>query len=428
MTNFEMNANRIKKTATVKQKIVTLLVSLFLLTTTFAATTGLSVGATQPKASTLKSASYGLMKEFMEKYNANGFAKVVSIGDISIYKKALLNVKIQVNPKLKSLALYDPKNEILVLSKNPLTVKKSERLNLGNSVWHEVTHRIEDEHGDIGYFDGKLYAERNTEYMTYVANAALPYLELLEKNAKGKTDVATMKKMWAAFVKKVNGTSALPEVKKYPPNAKTLKDWFGFKFNVNDIRKLYESGKCGIKLQSVFKANQNANPQVKPNSSKVYNLSSFDVVDDRPAKDYWDANPWLQANEKMSDGSGQSTVNSVNVKNIVFNHTWSVPKTITPGQKVNVPLSVKLSGGEVSYGGIGAWTGLEVWSSPNGKDWSQVYIERGDPSINVNTEGTTGVSSMTSTFTAPTTAYMMIKIEICAGIYRNIGQYLFALK
>lgn len=86
-----------------------------------------------------------------------------------------------VDTKFKEDAQYDPKTNTITLKKDPSTITPSDDMDMGQLIWHEISHKIEDENGDIGYFDSKLYGERNIEYMKNIIQVALPKLEQLER-------------------------------------------------------------------------------------------------------------------------------------------------------------------------------------------------------------------------------------------------------
>ena len=198
--------------------------------------------AAPPK--TIQGAAYEQMKEFMQKYDKDGFARVVDCGGTKAYRDALLGVKLVVDPKMVALATYDPNTKTITFSKDPRTVKADERAALGETVWHEVTHALEDENGDDFTNADPLYQDRNTWYMKQVIDGALPWLANLEKQAKKGASVEKLKAIWQKYLKAMDVANNLPETKKFPPDLALMRGWFGFKANPAEVTALYLSDKA----------------------------------------------------------------------------------------------------------------------------------------------------------------------------------------
>jgi hypothetical protein len=193
---------------------------------------------------TLQGAAYEQMKLFMQDFDKDGFAKVTDLGAANTYKATLAGLTLAVDPTLKGVAQYDPKTKTLTFSKDPRKVTGAARIAMGETVWHEVTHAIEDARGDIGYFDSEAYAERNVDYMTSVARGALPWLEQLEKQAKNGASVEKLKAIWQKYLKAMDAAAKLPSTTRYPPDLGLMKTWFGFDVDPADVKAAYLSGKA----------------------------------------------------------------------------------------------------------------------------------------------------------------------------------------
>jgi len=193
---------------------------------------------------TLEGAAYEHMKVFMQDFDKAGFAQVVDCGGLTTYRSALAGVTIKVDPTLTAVAQYDPTTKTLTFSRDPRKVKGAGAIAMGETVWHEVTHAIEDAHGDIGYFDSEAYAERNVDYMTFVARNALPWLELLEKQAKKGASVEMLVAIWGKYQGKMAEAAKLPSTALYAPDLGLMKTWFGFRANPDEVKALYLSGKA----------------------------------------------------------------------------------------------------------------------------------------------------------------------------------------
>lgn len=225
------------------------LVSLMLISCLFIAAQSPTFGqTTAPK--TIQANAYKHLQNFMGQYDKAKFSAVVKLGNIETYRSQLSDINIKVDTKLKANAMYDPSSNTLYLSKDPAQVKTTESLSMGETVWHELTHKIENENGDIGIFDSKNYAERNIEYMTYVAGVALPILQKMEsdKNASNQK----IQEYWNLFVKKMTESNKLPELTEYPPDFALMEKWFGFKVDQEAIKKFYLSGKAGTTIKNAI--------------------------------------------------------------------------------------------------------------------------------------------------------------------------------
>jgi hypothetical protein len=221
---------------------------------------GVAMVLVAPPASaelSLQGAAYKVLKKYMTAYDDAGFAKVVTIGDLKTYRNTLSSVQVAVDPSLKAVAVYDPATNTIKFSKDPRKIAGSDQLGAGETVWHELTHAIEDAHGDIGVFDKEAYAERNVDYMTSITRTALPWLEQMEKRAEKGVAPAKLAPFWAKFMESVAAAAKLPSTSQYPVDPTALQQWFGFAVNPAAIQQLYQSGKAlpgkaGKALSAVF--------------------------------------------------------------------------------------------------------------------------------------------------------------------------------
>ena len=207
----------------------------------------ISAVASQGVAATtsVQAAAYSHLVKFMSEYNATGFSKVVKIGNLTTYRTTLNEgVSVAIDPSLSAIAKYDPKTKTITFSKDPRTVDSADSLAFGETVWHELTHAIEDAHGDIGALNSEAYAERNVDYMTNVINVALPNLSRMESHAKGGSKAASLDAYWDKFIKNMGSASKLTSKKGYPPDLETLREWFGFQVDPEQIRAMYLTNKA----------------------------------------------------------------------------------------------------------------------------------------------------------------------------------------
>jgi len=208
-----------------------------------------SVASAAPK--TLRGATYSLMQGFMSRWDNDGFAKVTDLGALAKYRARLAGCTIRVDPALRSAdgstpnAQYGPEPDVITFSKDPRTLPASARNAWGQTVWHEVTHALEESNGDDPSNGDKLYQERNIEYMGCVATEALPWLDQLERKAKAGGSVKQLHDIWQKYLDAMNyAATKLPETQKYPPDLALMQKWFGFSVDTQTITRLYVSNKA----------------------------------------------------------------------------------------------------------------------------------------------------------------------------------------
>ena len=193
---------------------------------------------------TTHAAAYELMKTFMQKYDKDGFASMVDFGGLKTYRVRLAQCRFVVDPKLGALAQYGPEKNVIYISKDPRKVKGAGAEAWGETLWHEVTHALEDKHGDDFTGSDKLHQERNTEYMAHVVRSALAVLDQIELKAKAGASVDQLKALWAKYLEQMEAARNLPETLKYPPDLALMRSWFGFRANLDEVKHLYLTGKA----------------------------------------------------------------------------------------------------------------------------------------------------------------------------------------
>ena len=214
------------------------------------AQTSVSDKQNKPDGKTIQANSYAHMKNFMNQFENSRFNEVIKLGNIETYRMELSDTTLVVDKKFKEDAQYDPKTNTITLKKDPSAIAPSDDMDMGQLIWHEISHKIEDENGDIGYFDSKLYGERNIEYMKNIIQVALPKLEQLERY--NGDDAEHIKKLWSNFEKAYEDALKLPETQAYPPDKEMLKKWFGFSVDKESILEFYKSGKGGENIKKAL--------------------------------------------------------------------------------------------------------------------------------------------------------------------------------
>lgn len=149
---------------------------------------------------------------------------------------------------------------------------------------HELTHKIEDDNGDIGYTAGitqysREYGERNIEYMESVLGNVIPRLELFEADVK-RGDFVQAEVRWKAFIKSYEDTI---QSKHYAvsgntlsPDFKLLKDWIGFDIDRHKIEEHYKSGNAGEEFKKFFEGD--LGKKITLNSLEIGSYVSIDDI------------------------------------------------------------------------------------------------------------------------------------------------------
>jgi hypothetical protein len=192
---------------------------------------------------TLHGAAYDGMKGWMQVYDKDGFAQVVDYGGLTKYRVRLAKARIVVDPSFRELAQYDPNTNTITLKRDPRKLTGKARTAFGETIWHEVTHALEDDRGDE-FNDDPLHQERSIDYMTHVVRVALPWLDQMERMAKAGASVAKLKVCWDKFLREMDAAAKLDSTTKYPPDLILMRSWFGFRANPEQVRALYLSGKA----------------------------------------------------------------------------------------------------------------------------------------------------------------------------------------
>jgi hypothetical protein len=214
----------------------------------------LSSGASSvvAKPKTLHAGAYDVMKEFMTMWDKKGFAEVVDLGGGSMYRIRLEQCKIVLDTHLVSSdgrpleGRYGPERNVIYLRRDPRKATASGRIGVGNTVWHEVTHALEDRNGDDMSNADPDYQDRHTYYMDYVARTVLNYLSNLERKAASGASVADLKATWKKYQEQLTfAAGSLEQTKKYPPDLELMRRWFGWTASDREaVREMYLTDKA----------------------------------------------------------------------------------------------------------------------------------------------------------------------------------------
>ncbi|MFN8525878.1 MAG: hypothetical protein U0821_22490 [Chloroflexota bacterium] len=211
---------------------------------------------TPPASSNLAEAARDSVTRFLNQYESDCFSKRSRFGLLDLYARALREVTVVVVSSLTPVAQYEPNGQRLVLSKDPRTLSGGKRDAMDEPIWHELTHRIEDAHGDIGVFDSALYAERNVDYMTHVIRNGFFTLHRMEQLAKSGGSREELQKYWKKFASDIQQAERLSSTREYPPDLAELEKSTGFSASLSKIKDLYASGDSGDALRAAVRGDE----------------------------------------------------------------------------------------------------------------------------------------------------------------------------
>ena len=201
-------------------------------------------GQTPPKGQKqMLAAAYRCLSQYLQEANGHKFSKWTSRGSKDLYRATLLDQVVEVNPgALRGSANAQYLDGVITVRKDPRTLTSAECAAFGKTIWEEVSHAIEDDHGDMGYFDSEDRREARVDYMLEM-DETFGILARLEEDAKKGASPQKLAKRWRLFAKNVKAAHNKAVSRGYTPDPKQLKDWFGWEMSPVQIKKNYLSGK-----------------------------------------------------------------------------------------------------------------------------------------------------------------------------------------
>ncbi len=188
-------------------------------------------------------ASYRCLKGYLAAASGHRFSTWTSRGSQDIYRSTLAGLVIEVNPsKLRGTANAQYLDGVVTLRKDPRTLTAAECRDLGTTLWEEVSHAIEDSHGDVGWFQDEDRREARVDYMLEM-DETWPILERLEMKARKGAKAKELATLWKLYTKKVRKATQKAVSRGYQPDRKQLREWFGWEMNPLTIKRNYKSGK-----------------------------------------------------------------------------------------------------------------------------------------------------------------------------------------
>jgi hypothetical protein len=363
---------------------------------------GLTVGVNAQ--TTIKDEAEKLVTEYIEQYQNYHFGKVVSIGNKDTFLNAIDKVEFVHVPDLGDAGVYVPESRSDGLNITWLSAKiklKEDILGgntspiVGNTIWHEVIHAIEDDNGDFDKEESSIrdYYERNTEYMEAVVRA-LDNLRLVELGAdKGETN-EQLSIRYKEFLELFNNASQQPGPKAYPVELAALKGWMGFYVLPERIMEHYASGQAGDKLKS-FAEHFTGVKAVSPVPNNVPTGEGYWAlveVQDNPNDAGWiEQNKSSSYNYYKSYSRGSYSVKTeytgksdnyynppyVHGESLTVKATWGTPpQTILANQTIKLNVTIAATENTQSAfkfsGGTGAWIDNTRIGTKDNKTWFEV--------------------------------------------------------
>lgn len=194
------------------------------------------------------------LNQFFNRYRKNCFSMVTSIGNRSVYQKALEDVILAYNQKRKTDAFAEYTAGAIFTGKPVKDLdlnNENERLEAQDTIWHELTHHLEVQNGDRNSWYAlnpsrttwKERNERHTEYMKYMLGI-LQQLMRIEKAVKNKEMTAEQIKANFKLLEKKFAEGSPNSFEATPRDLKEFSAYTGFHVNLKEIFDLYKKGTC----------------------------------------------------------------------------------------------------------------------------------------------------------------------------------------
>lgn len=324
-------------------------------------------------AETLEEAATRLMKARLTQYAGTRFGQAVALGDVGLYEGAIKSVKIKVDPALTPLAVYDSETETISLSRDPRTITTAGELqSFSDTIWHEVTHRLEHQNGDFKADTTEAYDERNVTYMTYLYDVAFPKLREMEDRAKAGTPSAELQKFWDGFLKNLEDAKSVSGV---PVDPRQLRSYFGFEVDLGKLETLYllpethpaiREALGGIAAKPVIpKGGAWVLTQVINRPAGGMSERDFEEMERR----YADSD--AQVRGRVRVGSSLFTF-KVGERYYALGTEWSRPKSLMkPGEALTLTAKASDKGCQNTPEGDGTFVAFDVslWGNSDGPSW-----------------------------------------------------------
>lgn len=187
-------------------------------------------------------AAYRCLADYLQSANGHRFSKWTSRGSKDLYRATLVGLVVDVNPgALRGTANAQYLDGVITVRKDPRTLSAGDCAEFGKTMWEEVSHAIEDIHGDIGLTDSEDRKEARVDYMLEMDETA-NILIGLEQQARRGASVDKLRRIWKLYAKNVRAAHNKAVRRGYVPDVKQLHDWFGWDMSPVQIKRKYLSG------------------------------------------------------------------------------------------------------------------------------------------------------------------------------------------
>lgn len=187
-------------------------------------------------------AAYRCLADYLQSVNGHRFSKWTSRGSKDLYRATLVGLVVDVNPgALRGTANAQYLDGVITVRKDPRTLSAGDCAEFGKTMWEEVSHAIEDIHGDIGLTDSEDRKEARVDYMLEMDETA-NILIGLEQQARRGASVDKLRRIWKLYAKNVRAAHNKAVRRGYVPDVKQLHDWFGWDMSPVQIKRKYLSG------------------------------------------------------------------------------------------------------------------------------------------------------------------------------------------
>jgi len=195
-----------------------------------------------------------IVDHYANLYKSYKFGNVITVIDSERYKTAANNVVFSTSDKNSYIS-----NKVTINKNNPQEYDEPGSASYWSYI-HELTHKIEDDNGDVGYTAGitkysRAYGERNIEFMESILSDAISILERFERDIE-KEDFVQAEVRWKAFIAAYEDAIQTKHTEAsgaaFSPDFKLLKNWIGFNVDRYEIENYYKSGNAGEKFKRFF--------------------------------------------------------------------------------------------------------------------------------------------------------------------------------
>lgn len=226
-----------------------------------------------------KQALHEQLDAFFNQYRKSCFSQVASVGNRSVYHKALDEVTVAYNPNRKMTAFAQYQKGAIFLRnayKDYDLSKENTKSEFQVTLWHELTHHLEVQNNDrlwsaFNPRRGQVAQrnERHTEYMEYTLGILRQFMRIEDKVKKKQLSAQQAKAQFAELQKQL-ATGSANEYETVPSDLPSLASYTGFQVDFNKIIDFYKKGTCIQFPDGTFDAAPSGDTGISEDSPDVY--------------------------------------------------------------------------------------------------------------------------------------------------------------